>query len=142
MTVDFHFLNVGDGDCIIVDIPERVLRSDPSVEFPARMMMIDTHHHDDHDDYEDVVRYYLAPRWTPQNRPFVDTSKPSIMWASVRDEGRVTGRSFGVQIGVQLGAPASGAALENVRMVQQPIEERRHRGGVAEEFAPVIDRPI
>ena len=69
MTVDFHFLNVGDGDCIIVDIPERVLRSDPSVEFPARMMMIDTHHHDDHDDYEDVVRYYLAHFSDSQGRP-------------------------------------------------------------------------
>src|SRR5262249_40567645 len=58
MSVDFHFLNVGDGDCIIVDIPARHLENNPAVTFPSRLMMIDTHHHDDHGDFEDVVDYY------------------------------------------------------------------------------------
>ena len=35
-------------------------------------------------------------------------------------------------------APAPGAAGQDVRVVEQPIEQRRDGGGVAEELAPVF----
>jgi hypothetical protein len=46
------------------------------------------------------------------------------------------------KIGLQFGAPAPGAAFEDVGVMQEPIEERRDRGGVSEELPPVIDRPV
>ncbi|BCX14581.1 MAG: hypothetical protein KatS3mg088_264 [Patescibacteria group bacterium] len=55
--VNFHFLDVGDGDCTIVDFPERVVKSTGKTK-NARVMMVDIHHHDDHNDYEHVINYY------------------------------------------------------------------------------------
>lgn len=52
-----HFLNVGDGDCTIVDFPERVV-TNTNKKKNARVMMVDIHHHDDHDNYEHVINYY------------------------------------------------------------------------------------
>lgn len=55
MSVDFHFLNVGDGDCTVIDFPARTmgtLNKDP------RVMMVDSHHHEDHDEYEHIIDYY------------------------------------------------------------------------------------
>ena len=42
------------------------------------------------------------------------------------------------QIGLDLGAPAARAALEDVSVVQEPVEQRCDRGVVAEELAPVV----
>ena len=57
MSVKFHFLNVGDGDCTIIDFPERVVSS-TNQEKSDRVMMVDIHHHDDHNEYEHVIDYY------------------------------------------------------------------------------------
>lgn len=57
MSVDFHFLNVGSGDCTIVHFPQRT-RGD--VSLPERVMLVDLCTHKDHDDYEDVINYYKA----------------------------------------------------------------------------------
>lgn len=57
MSVRFHFLNVGDGDCIIVDFPVRVIKT-TNKEKDARVMLVDVHHHDDHEEYEHIVNYY------------------------------------------------------------------------------------
>ncbi len=43
---------------------------------------------------------------------------------------------------VQPGPPALGATGEDVRVMEQPIEERADGGGIAEEFAPVVDGTI
>lgn len=57
MGVQFHFLNVGDGDCTIIDFPERqYIQSGHLIN--NRIMMLDIHHHDDHDFYEHVIDYY------------------------------------------------------------------------------------
>jgi len=52
-----HFLNVGDGDCTIIDFPARIVRSSQE-RHGERVMMVDIHHHEDHDDYEHVLDYY------------------------------------------------------------------------------------
>ena len=55
MSVDFHFLNVGAGDCTIIHFPARN-RGDASLA--ERVMMVDFCHHPGHDEYEDVLGYY------------------------------------------------------------------------------------
>lgn len=55
MSVNIHFLNVGCGDCTIVHWPERTSGEKTKNE---RIMMMDLYHHEDHDDYEDVINYY------------------------------------------------------------------------------------
>lgn len=55
MSVDFHFLNVGAGDCTIVRFPRRT-RGEASLN--ERVMMVDFCHHEDDSDYEDVLHYY------------------------------------------------------------------------------------
>jgi beta-lactamase superfamily II metal-dependent hydrolase len=55
MGVEFHFLNVGYGDCTIVHWPERV-RGDKTLD--ERIMMVDIYHHEDHEEYEDAIKYY------------------------------------------------------------------------------------
>ena len=82
-----------------------------------------------------------CPRWTPQNRPLVDRSKPAISGGG-RDWGVLLRRLLGAQVGLDFGAPAARAALEDVRVMEQPIEERGDGGGVAEELAPVVDGPV
>lgn len=57
MSVKIHFLNVGDGDCTIVDFPKRVVKSTGKTK-NARVMMVDINHHDNHNDYEHVINYY------------------------------------------------------------------------------------
>jgi len=57
MSIKFHFLNVGDGDCTIVDFPERQWVS-TGEKIDSRIMMIDIHHHDDHYEYENIIDYY------------------------------------------------------------------------------------
>ena len=55
MSVDFHFLNVGYGDCTIIRWPERTAGDNDKDE---RIMMMDIYHHEDHDEYEDTIDYY------------------------------------------------------------------------------------
>ena len=43
---------------------------------------------------------------------------------------------------MEAGAPAARAAGEDVRVVEQPIEQRGHGGGIAEELAPILDGPV
>lgn len=57
MSVDFHFLNVGYGDCTVIHWPERTAGDKTKNE---RIMMMDIYHHEDHDDYEDTIEYYKA----------------------------------------------------------------------------------
>lgn len=57
MSVDFHFLNVGYGDCTIVHWPER---TDGDKRKDEHIMMMDLYHHEDDDEYEDVIKYYKA----------------------------------------------------------------------------------
>ena len=46
------------------------------------------------------------------------------------------------QVRVDLGAPAPWSAFEDVRMMEQPIEERGDSGGVAKQLSPVVDWPV
>lgn len=55
MGVNFHFLNVGYGDCTIVHWPARTAGDKSKNE---RIMMLDIYHHEDDDDYENVIEYY------------------------------------------------------------------------------------
>ena len=43
---------------------------------------------------------------------------------------------------VKIRAPAARAAREHVRVVEQPVQQRRHGHGVAKELAPVVHRTI
>ena len=54
--VKIHFLNVGCGDCTIIHFPRRV-RKDGKIK-PERIMMIDIYHHENHDEYENIIDYY------------------------------------------------------------------------------------
>jgi hypothetical protein len=49
---------------------------------------------------------------------------------------------FGLQILWVLGAPASGAALEDVAVMQEPVEHGRDGGGIAEQLAPISDGAV
>jgi len=40
------------------------------------------------------------------------------------------------------GAPTPGPAFEHLSVMQKPVEHGTHRGGIAEQFAPVLDRTI
>ena len=55
MSVRFHFLNVGSGDCTVVHFPARTSGQREKTE---RIMMVDMNHHDDHEEYEHIADYY------------------------------------------------------------------------------------
>ena len=57
MGVDFHFLNVGHGDCTIVYWPERTVGEKTKDE---RIMMVDIYHDEDEESFENVIEYYKA----------------------------------------------------------------------------------
>lgn len=57
MSVNFHFLNVGHGDCTIVHWPNRTIGDRKKDE---RIMMVDIYHDEDRDDFESVIDYYKA----------------------------------------------------------------------------------
>lgn len=63
-----------------------------------------------------------APRWTSENRPFLDTAKPAISGVAIETSGVLLRRRLGTQVGLDLRAPAARSALEHVRMMEQPIE--------------------
>ena len=56
MTVDFHFLNVGHGDCTIVYFPERK-RKDGKVK-GERVTVIDCHQNTNDEEYTNLIEYY------------------------------------------------------------------------------------
>jgi hypothetical protein len=70
--------------------------------------------------------------WTGQNRPFP---------AAETSDGLPRGLLL-AQVGVSLGTPAAWTALEDVSVVEEAVEERGDRRGVAEELSPVIDGPV
>lgn len=55
MSVRFHFLNVGSGDCTIVHFP---VRTKGQREKAERIMIVDMNHHEDHEAYEHIANYY------------------------------------------------------------------------------------
>ena len=71
------------------------------------------------------------PRWTSENRQFVDRAKPAFMPAA-ETSGVLLRRFLRAQVGLDFGPPAPWPAFEHVRMMQQPIEQRGDGGGVAE----------
>lgn len=52
-----HFLNVGHGDCVIVHFPARITNQHNNEE---RIMMVDINHHEESEDYENVIEYYKS----------------------------------------------------------------------------------
>ncbi len=48
----------------------------------------------------------------------------------------------GAQVGLDLGTPAPRSALEDVRVMEQPIEERGDGGRVAEQLPPIVHRSV
>ena len=70
---------------------------------------------------------------TLQNRPF-----------PVSGRDRLSSISFLplTQIGMDLRAPAARSALEHMGVMEQPIEQRGDRRGVAEQLAPIIDGSV
>jgi hypothetical protein len=85
-----------------------------------------------------VVHY---PRGSPQNRPPGIGSKPATSGA-IETGWFLACSLLGTQICVEFGAPAPGAALEDVGVVEETIEECGDGGGVAEELAPVLDGAV
>ncbi len=53
--VNFHFLNVGYGDCTIIHWPQRTCGES---KYDERIAMVDVYHDTDQDYYEDVINYY------------------------------------------------------------------------------------
>jgi hypothetical protein len=72
------------------------------------------------------------PRWTGQNRPLIDTSKPATTGVAAETNGVLLRGLLRAQVGLDPGAPAPRSAFEHVRVMEQPVEERGNGGGVAE----------
>ena len=83
-----------------------------------------------------------GPRWTAENRPLIDTSKPAISGGRPRPVEFYFVGLLGAQVGLDFGAPAPRSAFEDVRVMEQPIEQRGDGGGVAEQLAPVVDGSV
>ena len=88
-----------------------------------------------------MARMPCHPRWTGQIRPFVDTAKPAISGVPRRElsftsRRRVLARMCGPW------CASCAAALEDVGVMQQPVEQRGDGGGVAEQLSPVVDGSI
>ena len=58
------------------------------------------------------------PRWTPQKRPLIDTSKPAISGMAAETGGVLPRGLRGAQVGLDLRAPAAWPALEDMAMMQ------------------------
>jgi hypothetical protein len=82
-------------------------------------------------------------------RASVDTSKPAICGrgktghfrAAETGEGLPRGL-FLAQVGMDLGAPASWPAPEDVRVMEEAVQECGDGRGVSKELAPVIDGTV
>ena len=86
--------------------------------------------------------FKLRPRWTAQNRPLIDTSKPATTDVAAETNGVLLRGLLGAQVGLDFGAPAPRSAFEDVRVMEQPIEERGDGGGVTEQLPPVVDGSV
>lgn len=66
----------------------------------------------------DLVRPAVAspPRWTAQNRPSIDTSKPATTGVASETNGVLLRGLLGAQVGLDFGAPAPRSAFEDVRV--------------------------
>ena len=82
-----------------------------------------------------------GPRWTPQKRPLIDTSKAAISGMAAETGGVLPRGLRGAQVGLDLRAPAAWPALEDMAMMQQAIQQGGDGRGVAESFAPVVNGP-
>src|SRR5205814_8465219 len=80
------------------------------------------------------------PRWTAQNRPLIDTSRPATTGVAAETTGVLLRGLLRAQVGLDPGSPAPRPAFEDVRVMEQSIEERRDGGGVADQLPPVIHR--
>lgn len=58
MGVTLHFLNSGMGDCTIIHFPARERKDGTKKD--ERIMMVDIYHSEDHEEYENVIKYYKA----------------------------------------------------------------------------------
>jgi hypothetical protein len=80
-------------------------------------------------------RFHLPgdkPRWTSENRPLMDGSKPAISDGG-RDRNECLLRDLLLaQVRLSFGSPAAWPALEDVGVVQQPVEQRRDGRSVSE----------
>ena len=82
--------------------------------------------------------------------PSVDTSNPAIDRRFKTGHFRRPTETHAVllrellsaQVGVDFGAPAAWPTFEHMCVMEEAIEERGDRGGVAEQFAPVVDGPV
>ena len=64
----------------------------------------------------------VIPRWTPQIRPFVDGSKPAISETASETSEDLLRSHLLTQVGVDLSTPATGPALEDMGVMQEPVE--------------------
>ena len=85
---------------------------------------------------------FTGPRWTPQKRPLIDTSKPAISGMAAETGGVLPRGLRGAQVGLDRRAPAAWPALEDMAMMQQAIQQGGDGRGVAESFAPVVNGPV
>ena len=72
--------------------------------------------------------------------PLIDTAKPATTPASCGSLAGDDDRGFDRR--VKFRAPAPGAAIEHVRVVEQSVEQHGHRRGIAERISPVIHRRL
>jgi hypothetical protein len=72
---------------------------------------------------------------------FVDGPNPAFSGGD-RDPRVLLRRRLRAQVGVDFRAPAPRPAFEDVRLMEEAIKERGDDRGVAEQFAPVLDRVI
>jgi hypothetical protein len=93
-----------------------------------------------------VVRFRCdwtrGPRWTVENRPLIDGSKPATTSGRPRPDSVLSHAFPWWQIAVELRTPAAWTTLQHVRVVEQAIEQRSDRCGVAEQLAPVVHRAV
>ena len=80
----------------------------------------------------DLFSEPTEPRWTPQKRPLIDTSKPAISGMAAETGGVLPRGLRGAQVGLDLRAPAAWPALEDMAMMQQAIQQGGDGRGVAE----------
>ena len=128
-TVDLLDLGCGDGSflaalghrpCVGLDLSEGGVRACLSRGLEA------------HRGSPEQNPFAATPRWTPQKRPLIDTSKPAISGMAAETGGVLPRGLRGAQVGLDLRAPAAWPALEDMAMMQQAIQQGGDGRGVAE----------
>jgi hypothetical protein len=82
-----------------------------------------------------------GPRWTPQNRPSIDGQNRPPQTGD-RDNGFYFVTPSGRKSAAVFVRQLRGPHLSSMGVMEQPVEERRDRGGVAEQLATVVDGAI